>query len=379
MGIWGQSWSGKTLVRFCFRRMKFCLAFLQIVLSSICISFAAASSKEVSYLESYLVIGTSCVLEAFNPNDGSFDQEASDDCGKCFDRAGYDISQFRSCSEKYLTAMSSICATHLVNEDDTSFWNPILTCFTSLVQEWDEGGKVQAEVHQWLGEWDRKWEVLIEASCLVESKKAEGTFDNDHLKKCNSCWAQVDTASSEAAMGMITNCTDQFLPNMMDCPSVLDSKGEEEAMKCFHKHLFELDPMGEALAIAKMTDKQWEYKWEFVLGASCIAGSMADGQMDYGEGCGKCFEKADDSINGFISCTQTFLPTMTNCSELVTDLMDFHSMAVLQCFNNRLQALDSSGEAQKMMAEYMKDKDSWSGMLMTMAMKAWTAVVAWFM
>merc|ERR1719180_785328 len=74
-----------------------------------------------------------------------------------------------------------------------------------------------------------------------------------------------------------------------------------------------------------------------------------------------------------------FLPTMTNCSELVTDWMDYHSMAVLQCFNNRLQFLDLSGEAQKMMAEYMKDKDSWSGMLMAMAMKAWTAVVAWFM
>ena len=75
--------------------MKFCLAFLQIVLSSICIGFAAASSKEVSYVESYLIIGSSCVLEAFNPNDGSFDQEASDDCGECFDRAGYDISEFR--------------------------------------------------------------------------------------------------------------------------------------------------------------------------------------------------------------------------------------------------------------------------------------------
>merc|ERR1719234_1750095 len=358
--------------------MKFYLALLlQILLSS---SFAAAgSSQDVSYEESSLIIGSSCVLEAFNVNDGSFDEEASDACGKCFDRAGSDISEFRSCSEKYLTAMSSICATHLVNEDDTSFWNPVLTCFNSLVQEWDEGGEVQAGVREWMGEWDKKWEVLIEASCLVESKTAEGTFDNDHLKKCNNCWAQVSTASDKAAMGIITNCTDQFLPNMMDCPSVLSSKGEEEAMKCFHNHLSELDPKGEALAIAKMTEKQWDDKWEFVLGASCIAGSMANGQMDYGEVCGKCFEDADHSINGFVSCTQKFLPTMTNCSELVTDWMDYHSMAVLQCFNNRLQVLDWSGEAQKMMAEYMKDKDSWSGMLMAMAMKAWTAVVAWFM
>ena len=46
-------------------------------------------------MESYLIIGSSCVLEAFNLNDGSFDQEASDACGKCFDRAGYDISEFR--------------------------------------------------------------------------------------------------------------------------------------------------------------------------------------------------------------------------------------------------------------------------------------------
>ena len=58
-------------------------------------SFAAASSKEVSYEESSLIIGSSCVLEAFNLNDGSFDEEASDACGKCFDGAGSDISEFR--------------------------------------------------------------------------------------------------------------------------------------------------------------------------------------------------------------------------------------------------------------------------------------------
>ena len=73
--------------------MNFYLALLlQIVLFS---SFAAASSKEVSYEESYLIIGSSCVLEAFNLNDGSFDEEASDACGKCFDRAGSEISAFR--------------------------------------------------------------------------------------------------------------------------------------------------------------------------------------------------------------------------------------------------------------------------------------------
>ena len=73
--------------------------------------------------------------------------------------------------------------------------------------------------------------------------------------------------------------------------------------------------MGEALAIAKMTEKQWDQKWEFVLGdqhntviilsmklivlmhhgddnlehfdyppgASCIAASMVGGEMDYGQ------------------------------------------------------------------------------------------------
>ena len=94
-------------------------------------------------------------------------------------------------------------------------------------------------------------------------------------------------------MGMITNCTEQFLPNMVDCPGVFASKGEEEAMKCFHNHLSDLDPMGEALAIAKMTEKQWDQKWEFVLGASCIAASMVDGEMNCGQVCGKCFDEAD--------------------------------------------------------------------------------------
>ena len=111
--------------------------------------------------------------------------------------------------------------------------------------------------------------------------------------------------------------------------------------------------------------------------------------------CGDCFEAEEDSIDGFelplffffrnvssprfVSCSNTFLPTMSNCSQLVcclyssswgphhhhhhhhhcqhrhhhhwdlqvTDWMDFYSMAVLQCYNNRLQELDWSGEAQK--------------------------------
>ena len=82
-----------------------------------------------------------------------------------------------------------------------------------------------------------------------------------------------------------------------------------------------LDTTGEARAVAAMTEEQWEEKWEFVLGdfdririvilkdndyhddhddledpdykhnpdhyrlpgASCIAGSMVNEQMDYGE------------------------------------------------------------------------------------------------
>merc|ERR1712051_802745 len=76
--------------------------------------------------------------------------------------------------------MSSICATHLVNEDDTSFWRPVLTCFNSLVQEWDEGGQVQAMVGEWLGEmrkkWDTKWEVLIEAKLSLSTKLSLSYF-----------------------------------------------------------------------------------------------------------------------------------------------------------------------------------------------------------
>ena len=41
-----------------------------------------------------------------------------------------------------------------------------------------------------------------------------------------------------------------------------------------------------------------------------------------------------------------FIFIILHCIQ-VTDWMDFHSMAVLQCYNNRLQELDWSGEAQK--------------------------------
>jgi len=61
--------------------------------------------------------------------------------------------------------MSSICSTHLVQEDQHSFWDSVLTCFNSLVQEWDEGGKVQAIVREYNEEMKKKWELLIGASC----------------------------------------------------------------------------------------------------------------------------------------------------------------------------------------------------------------------
>ena len=68
------------------------LIILQIFLSSK-ISFAASSSEED--LNSPLIIGSSCVLEAIDPSNGNFEEEASDACGKCFEGAGSDISAFR--------------------------------------------------------------------------------------------------------------------------------------------------------------------------------------------------------------------------------------------------------------------------------------------
>ena len=74
--------------------MEFHLNLLQIlIISNICIGFAAAGSEQD--LNPSLVIGSSCVLEAIDPNDGNFDQEVSDACGKCFEGAGSDISGFR--------------------------------------------------------------------------------------------------------------------------------------------------------------------------------------------------------------------------------------------------------------------------------------------
>ena len=132
-----------------------------------------------------------------------------------------------------------------------SFWDSVLTCFNSLVQEWDEGGKVfiiwvkvtviiSNNMHlkwsrykllcvstrskgQWrksgnflLGyNWKQHWcidninrwngiycfyiflsnlshQILTKASCLAESKNPDdGIYCNDHLKKCNQCWHQV--------------------------------------------------------------------------------------------------------------------------------------------------------------------------------------------
>ena len=72
------------------KRMEFHPTLLQILLLSGIVSFATSSD-----LNSPLIIGSSCVLEAIDPNNGKFDQEASDACGKCFEGAGSDISAFR--------------------------------------------------------------------------------------------------------------------------------------------------------------------------------------------------------------------------------------------------------------------------------------------
>ena len=126
--------------------------------------------------------------------------------------------------------------------------------------------------------------VLLQASCLVESKTAEGNFDNEHLKECNYCWAQVHLwksfhnilsnnisnnffswsslgrphlkqrwASSSTALNNFSQIWFRLHFNLSnacqiasnvakveiflrqksfqaDCPGVLASKGEEEAM-----------------------------------------------------------------------------------------------------------------------------------------------------
>ena len=86
-----KSKDGRPLRRECLsKRMEFHPTLLQILLLSGIVSFATSSD-----LNSPLIIGSSCVLEAIDPNNGKFDQEASDACGKCFEGAGSDISEFR--------------------------------------------------------------------------------------------------------------------------------------------------------------------------------------------------------------------------------------------------------------------------------------------
>ena len=48
--------------------------------------------------------------------------------------------------------------------------------------------------------------------------------------------------------------------------------------------------MGEALAIAKMTEKQWEEKWEFVLGDYH--------HQDYDQGDNDGLQDDDDGLDG---------------------------------------------------------------------------------
>jgi hypothetical protein len=237
-------------------------------------------SREDDFNWFTFIIGSSCLLETILPN-GTFDNTASNLCGECFDSAEANYEEiFTNCSVAFLPNITAQCVEVMEEVGETmSFdWDTVLGCFYSYVAEMDGNWIVQTAVKEWMdGQQDltKEWEFVIGASCLVESKTG-WAFDYDRAKQCGNCFEEMTDRMSgmdeeelwAAEVRGVESCTEEFLPHMKGCPTLLAAGQESKALGCFRAKLEALDYTGEVgLCLLSL----WLFAWVFLPGLALTA------------------------------------------------------------------------------------------------------------
>jgi len=239
---------------------------------------------------------------------------------------------------------------------------------------------------------DEEWSYFIfGASCNLETLKPDGQYDLLQSEACGKCLEKIETVlATGEGPEVVRNCTSKFMPNIEShCKTTLNEEVEfgqywENILKCFYDYVSIKDVDGRI----QRDMKEWmkdhplesvlketrEKEWEYLVGASCIAESgTEDGSYDFmrSDDCGECF----DDEEKFKECTDEFLPNMTTCADVLYAEGETKALA---CFEEHLEKLDVSGEARRLMKEYLSEQNSWTGWMTNMFYKAWIYVSSLF-
>merc|ERR1711915_1091420 len=236
---------------------------------------------------------------------------------------------------------------------------------------------------------DEEWSYFIfGASCNLETLKSDGQYDLPKSEACGKCLEKIGTVL-ETGEGpeVLRNCTSEFMPNIAShCETTLNEEVEfgqywENILKCFYDYVSITDVDGRI----QKDMKEWikdhplesvlkesrEKEWEYLVGSSCIAEARKDdGSYDFmrSDECGECFEEDEEK---FKECTDEFLPNMTTCAEI---LYTEGETKALVCFEEHLEKVDVSGEARRIMKEYLAEQNTWTGWFY----KAWAYIKSLF-
>ena len=330
------------------------------------------------------IIGSSCMLET----------SESEECGKCFDQLdtaaakGKGPEVVANCSALFLTNITARCEEELGAETDFEvYWEGVLECFYGYVTDNDKDGKVQTEMKKWMKKQEEKFDwgtFIIGSSCMLETSETE---------ECGTCFDQLDTAAAKGKEPeVVANCTAVFLPNIAakcEVELVADTDLEvywEGVLECFYGYVTDNDKDGKVQTEMKKWMKQQaadaedadtEKKWEFLIGASCMAESKSqDGSFNdwQAQKCGECFGHLPWSLDQFRSCSLEFLASMASCATLLEE----GEWEALECFGTKLEMVDPDGEARRRMEDWMQGGKGWMDVLQGLVYMAWNTVAAWW-
>jgi len=247
-------------------------------------------------------------------------------------------------------------------------------------------GEVLGKHHKGKDEFD--WSTFIlGSSCAIETLTSDGMIDDEASDECGECYEKLDGAKAAGSAGdVMRNCSATFLPDIYPlCKEVLEKdqhlENWEEIMECMYGYVMEHDTDGYVQAAVKdwmehhHHHKDNKEKWEFILGASCLAASHLDGSVfdfENSEKCGECFDQAE-----FRDCVEMFLPSMSACTDQMYQEGEEEGM---KCFNEHLEKMDEDGKARKIMKDYLKNKNgqTWTEWITSIFTTIWSYVISMF-
>ena len=339
-------------------------------------------------------IGTSCTIEARGA-DGRYDEGRIKECVDCWGErdalSEEGLPRAKACVTQFLPNIAAACSGLIagLTVGDLAQGKEVVHCFLDYVKDNDVNNEVQDGVNRQFevegGETEAREDLdeqfVIGASCSIEARQADGSFDEERIKECGSCWPwEADRNSlSEEGLPQARSCIDEFMPTIgAACQGVIseinigDERKGQEALKCFLDYVKQNDIDNEVQnGVTEYIDKEngaeSEDETEYILGTSCTLESRSkDGTYneDYIEECGACWEGVGDALSEdglpkAKTCMAEYLPNiLAACQGLIEELTpgDYQKgEEVFTCFDSYVMENDEGREVQEGVAKYLEE------------------------